>query len=167
MDRAIFVISTYGVGGPTNDAQVFYDWIQQQENSTLFSHLKYVVFGLGNSTFENFAGFGVKIDAKLESLGAKRLYPLGKGNAAEDTTDQDFNKWKENLWATLNEEFKVYQTTLKELRRADAGFELKIKQGVQELDFDNYAFDEKKIESRLREYFTATNAPVKEIRELR
>lgn len=107
MDRAIFVISTYGVGGPTNDAQVFYDWIQQQENSTLFSHLKYVVFGLGNSTFENFAGFGVKIDAKLESLGAKRLYPLGKGNAAEDTTDQDFNKWKENLWATLNEEFKV------------------------------------------------------------
>lgn len=87
LDRAIFVISTYGTGGPTGDAYAFYDWIQLQDNASLFSHLKYTVFGLGNSTFENFAGFGVKIDAKLESLGAKRLYPLGKGNAAEDTTD--------------------------------------------------------------------------------
>ncbi|KAL4465858.1 hypothetical protein ABPG74_004095 [Tetrahymena malaccensis] len=167
MDRAIFVISTYGVGGPTSDAQVFYEWISQQEDPKLLSHMKYTVFGLGNSTFENFAGFGVKIDSKLEQLGAKRLYPLGKGDAAEDTTDQDFNKWKDNIWNVLNEEFQLQETTLRELRKAEAGFELKIVQGASELDFDHYTFEEQKIESKLREYFNATNVPVKEIRELR
>lgn len=37
------------------------------------------MFALGNSTFENFAGYGKSIDAKLESLGAKRVFPLGTG----------------------------------------------------------------------------------------
>lgn len=41
--------------------------------------MKFAVFGLGNSTFENFAGFGVKVNAKLESLGAERIYKFGRG----------------------------------------------------------------------------------------
>lgn len=80
MKRAIFVVSTYGVGGPTIDARPFYEWLEPlDEDSDLLAHLSYTVFGLGNSTFANFAGFGVKINEKLAMLSAKCVYPLGKG----------------------------------------------------------------------------------------
>lgn len=64
--------------------------------------MKFAVFGLGNSTFENFAGFGVKVNEKFESLGGQRMFPFGKGDAAEDTTDKDFEEWKKDIWANLN-----------------------------------------------------------------
>jgi len=95
--------------------------------------MKFAVFGLGNSTFENFAGFGVKINAKLESLGAERIYPFGRGiweecsrhfkifidcvclfgigDAAADTTDKDFEAWKKDIWRDLNAKFELKEIT--------------------------------------------------------
>lgn len=52
--------------------------------------MKFAVFGLGNSTFENFAGFGVKVDEKFESLGAQRMFPFGKGNWFFFKTPNDY-----------------------------------------------------------------------------
>jgi sulfite reductase alpha subunit-like flavoprotein len=34
---------------------------------------------LGNKSFENFCGMGVKIDGFLQNIGAKRVFPMGKG----------------------------------------------------------------------------------------
>lgn len=49
--------------------------------------MKFAVFGLGNSTFENFAGFGVKVNEKFESLGGQRMFPFGKGMVSIGTFD--------------------------------------------------------------------------------
>ena len=55
-----------------------------------------MVFALGNTSHEHFCGMGIKTDAKLEELGATRLFPLGKGNSCDETTDKDYSLWAEN-----------------------------------------------------------------------
>lgn len=84
----VFFVSTYGVGACTNDALTFDEWIFSKERSkSEFEQMSYMVFALGNTYHEHYCQFGIKLDAKLVELGAKRLVNLGKGNAAENTTE--------------------------------------------------------------------------------
>lgn len=49
----------------------------------------------------------------------------------------------------------------------EAGMSFETLENVVEQDWDSYVFEEGKIESKLREYFTSKSAPINEIRELR
>lgn len=82
-------MATYGVGGPTADAEKFYNWLTDEKNNgdmlkgvkyliLCFLQKRYTVFALGNSSYETFCGMGVTVDARLEKMGASRIYPLGK-----------------------------------------------------------------------------------------
>ncbi|KAF6126520.1 cytochrome p450 oxidoreductase [Phyllostomus discolor] len=53
---AVFCMATYGEGDPTDNAQDFYDWLQ--ETDVDLSGVKYAVFGLGNKTYEHFNAMG-------------------------------------------------------------------------------------------------------------
>jgi sulfite reductase alpha subunit-like flavoprotein len=48
---------------------------------------------------------GVKTDKRLAELGAVRIWELGKGDSKEDTTEQDFEKWKDLLELELVKNF--------------------------------------------------------------
>ena len=51
--RVIFIVSTFGSGGPTKNAQKFYDWMKNQPKSkTMLPNLKFTVFGCGNANFQ-------------------------------------------------------------------------------------------------------------------
>ena len=77
--------------------------------------MNYVVFGLGNSSYENFCGMGVKTDARLEYMGAKRLFNLGKGNALNETTEKDWEYWKASgLWEVLENNFPLFEIELED-----------------------------------------------------
>jgi NADPH-ferrihemoprotein reductase len=103
---AIFVMATFGEGEPTDNAQDFYNFITDESLSftngeSPLSNLNFISFGLGNSTYEHFNAVSTKIDATLESLGAHRVAPTGRGDDGEKTTEEDFLAWKEIMWATL------------------------------------------------------------------
>merc|ERR1739844_606720 len=99
---AVFCLATYGEGDPTDNAQAFFDWLQ--EGGIEFNGLRYAVFGLGNSTYEHFNAMGKVVDKKLSDMNGKRVHPLGLGDDDINIED-DFIQWKENFWTSVCEEF--------------------------------------------------------------
>uniref|UniRef100_A0A671MIS5 NADPH--hemoprotein reductase n=1 Tax=Sinocyclocheilus anshuiensis TaxID=1608454 RepID=A0A671MIS5_9TELE len=83
---AIFCMATYGEGDPTDNAQDFYDWLQ--EGDADFSGVKYTVFALGNKTYEHYNSMGKYVDKRLAELGARRIFDLGMGD--DDGKNQTF-----------------------------------------------------------------------------
>jgi len=107
----IFVLATYGEGEPTDNAVQL---MQNLEDSDfVFSNgehklegLKYVVFGLGNKTYEHYNLIARKADAKLEEMGATRLGPRGEGDD-DKAMEEDYLEWKEQMWPVLAEALQV------------------------------------------------------------
>ena len=75
---AVFMLSTYGDGDPTDNAQELYDYLQQGQCD--LNGLKYAVFGLGNKTYEHYNEIGKYFDKRLEELNGSRIMPLGLGD---------------------------------------------------------------------------------------
>ena len=103
----MFVLATYGEGEPTDNAVEFYDFLSGDdvafsEGSTL-SNLNYVVFGLGNNTYEHYNAMVRKIDKILQNLGASRIGAAGEGDDGAGTMEEDFLAWKEPMWTALAE----------------------------------------------------------------
>jgi len=101
---AVFCVATYGEGDPTDNAQAFFDWLQ--EGTASVNGLRYAVFGLGNSTYEHFNEMGKIVDKKLAEMGGKRVHPLGLGDDDINIED-DFVQWKEAFWNSVCEEFNL------------------------------------------------------------
>lgn len=102
---AIFCMATYGEGDPTDNAQDFYDWLQENDDEDL-SGLTYTVFALGNKTYEHYNAMGKYVDKRLEELGAKRIFDLGLGDD-DGNLEEDFVSWKEQFWPAVCEHFGV------------------------------------------------------------
>jgi NADPH-ferrihemoprotein reductase len=75
---AIFCMATYGEGDPTDNAQEMHDWLKTGDVD--LSSLNYVVFGLGNKTYEHYNSMGRYVDQRLAHLGATRVYQKGEGD---------------------------------------------------------------------------------------
>uniref|UniRef100_A0A452U9S4 P450 (cytochrome) oxidoreductase n=1 Tax=Ursus maritimus TaxID=29073 RepID=A0A452U9S4_URSMA len=104
---AVFCMATYGEGDPTDNAQDFYDWLQ--ETDVDLSGVKYAVFGLGNKTYEHFNAMGKYVDKQLEQLGAQRIFELGMGDD-DGNLEEDFITWREQFWPAVCEHFGVEAT---------------------------------------------------------
>ncbi|XP_030042001.1 NADPH--cytochrome P450 reductase isoform X2 [Microcaecilia unicolor] len=104
---AVFCMATYGEGDPTDNAQDFYDWLQEAD--TDLSGLKFAVFGLGNKTYEHFNAMGKYVDKRLEELGGQRIFDLGMGDD-DGNLEEDFITWREQFWPAVCEHFGVEAT---------------------------------------------------------
>nr|XP_054363634.1 NADPH--cytochrome P450 reductase isoform X5 [Mirounga angustirostris] len=104
---AVFCMATYGEGDPTDNAQDFYDWLQ--ETNLDLTGVKYAVFGLGNKTYEHFNAMGKYVDKRLEQLGAQRIFELGMGDD-DGNLEEDFLTWREQFWPAVCEHFGVEAT---------------------------------------------------------
>ncbi|XP_026047582.1 P450 (cytochrome) oxidoreductase b isoform X1 [Astatotilapia calliptera] len=102
---AIFCMATYGEGDPTDNAQDFYDWLQENDDEDL-SGLNYTVFGLGNKTYEHYNAMGKYVDKRLEQLGATRIFDLGMGDD-DGNLEEDFVSWREQFWPAVCQHFGV------------------------------------------------------------
>jgi NADPH-ferrihemoprotein reductase len=101
----VFFAATYGEGDPPDNAIEFHEWLMDKERDTsMFSGLKYAVFGLGNKTYPEYNVIGKQIDKRMEELGATRIYPLGLGNDDENIED-DFLVWKKGFAPVVCKEF--------------------------------------------------------------
>ncbi|ODN02614.1 NADPH--cytochrome P450 reductase [Orchesella cincta] len=101
---AIFCMATYGEGDPTDNAQEFYEWLQQGDCE--LSGLNYAVFALGNKTYEHYNAMGKYIDARLEELGGSRVFEMGMGDD-DSNIEEDFITWKDRFWPMVCEKFGV------------------------------------------------------------
>ncbi|KAL9541579.1 hypothetical protein MBANPS3_009046 [Mucor bainieri] len=100
---AVFVVASYGEGEPTDNAASFYDLldIYSARNDAPFSHLRYCIFGLGNSSYPVFNGASKTLDKRLHQLGAHRLGERGQGDD-NSSMEEDFVQWSDHiLWPQL------------------------------------------------------------------
>ncbi|KHJ31775.1 putative nadph-cytochrome p450 reductase [Erysiphe necator] len=113
---AIFVLSTYGEGEPTDNAVDFYQFItgQPTDSFTLgkehpLESFNFVAFGLGNNTYEHFNSMVRNVTAALESLGAQRIGKIGEGDDGAGTMEEDFLAWKDPMWAAVAEKLNLVE----------------------------------------------------------
>jgi NADPH-ferrihemoprotein reductase len=103
---AFFVMATYGEGEPTDNAvQLMQNF---QDESFEFSSgerklegLKYVVFGLGNKTYEHYNSIGRAVDASLSKMGATRIGERGEGDD-DKSMEEDYLEWKDGMWEAFS-----------------------------------------------------------------
>ena len=98
----IFLMATHGEGEPTDNAKPFYEWLEDSDarGPSCLSSVRFAAFGLGNRQYEQFNSMGKWVDGRMGALGAQRLCNLGLGDD-DDNIEEDFENWREQLWATL------------------------------------------------------------------
>ncbi|KFH68951.1 hypothetical protein MVEG_05753 [Podila verticillata NRRL 6337] len=109
---AVFVLATYGEGEPTDNAVEFWEHLVTGEDLPEFSagnyqdperplsNLHFVMFGLGNKTYEHYNSVCRKVDEKLTNLGATRIGERGEGDD-DGSLEEDFLSWKDDMWKAV------------------------------------------------------------------
>ncbi|CAO3614158.1 unnamed protein product [Cunninghamella blakesleeana] len=99
-----FVMATYGEGEPTDNAVDFWELINDEtpqfsnlEGEKPLKNVRYLVFGLGNKTYEHYNSVGRTVDAKLTECGATRIGERGEGDD-DGSLEEDFLAWQESMW---------------------------------------------------------------------
>jgi sulfite reductase (NADPH) flavoprotein alpha-component len=69
----LLFVSTHGEGDPPDDAQEFHEFLLSEQAPRL-EGMRFSVLALGDSSYEQFCQTGKEFDARLEALGAVRLY---------------------------------------------------------------------------------------------
>lgn len=104
---AFFVMATYGEGEPTDNAVSLMDFIGDESvtfsNGDSLENLRYVIFGLGNRTYEHYNEMARKLDKRFTDLGAKRIGERGEGDD-DKSMEEDYLAWKDGMWETLQTE---------------------------------------------------------------
>ncbi|KAH9933139.1 cytochrome P450 oxidoreductase [Epithele typhae] len=99
---AFFVMATYGEGEPTDNAVTLCQNLSDEsfEFSTgehKLEGLKYVVFGLGNKTYEHYNLIARNVDSDLQKMGATRIGERGEGDD-DKSMEEDYLEWKDPMW---------------------------------------------------------------------
>jgi NADPH-ferrihemoprotein reductase len=87
--EAIFVMATYREGEPTDNSIGMMEFVEDEgvafTNGDRLDNLKYVMFGLGNHTYEHYQAMARKLDSRSQSIRAKRIGERGEGDEDRGT----------------------------------------------------------------------------------
>jgi MioC protein len=86
-DFYVVICSTHGEGDLPSSARPFFESLQAE--SPDLSGVHYAVFGLGNSSYENYSHGSEIIDAELARLGAERVGVYGRHDAVDGSLPND------------------------------------------------------------------------------
>lgn len=111
-DKVVFfVVATYGEGEPTDNAQPMMEFLMDEnvefsQGGNTLENLNYVVFGLGNRTYQYYNEIARKIDKRLSDLGAKRIGERGEGDD-DKSMEEDYLGWKDTMWDSFSKTLGV------------------------------------------------------------
>ncbi len=105
-DGAVAIACASYNGMPPDNADKFYNWIAAKDGEAPdLSGVSYLMLGCGNSDWAaTFQAVPRTMDARLETLGAKRIVPTTELDARADV-DTQFHTWLDDLIPQLGEEF--------------------------------------------------------------
>ncbi|KAK2051151.1 riboflavin synthase domain-like protein [Colletotrichum caudatum] len=96
----VLVMSTYGEGDPSVNAQDFVSFYTSKNSCTL-SHLQFAAFGCGNSSYQRYNKAIHDTASSLQRCGAKAILPTGEGDETSRTTHEDFHEWRDSFFSCL------------------------------------------------------------------
>ncbi|MEW8624288.1 MAG: assimilatory sulfite reductase (NADPH) flavoprotein subunit [Candidatus Thiodiazotropha sp.] len=110
----IVVISTQGEGEPPESAYGLFSYLEGKKTSTL-SDLHYAIFGLGDSSYDQYCQAGKTLDRLLDEHGAKRL--LDRVDADVDFQPQA-ETWQQQIHAVVKQHQPEDQALVIPLQRS-------------------------------------------------
>lgn len=90
-------------GEPTDNAVELINFLKEPNfasGADRLDNLHYVIFSLGNRTYEHFCAVGRQIDERLAALGAKRIGTRGEGDD-DKSMEEDYLEWKDPMFEAL------------------------------------------------------------------
>ena len=95
----LVIVSTWGEGDPPENAINFYNAFMSDQAPGL-EGTRYSVLGLGDTSYEHFCKMGIDFDARLEALGAQRIFDR---KDCDVDFDEDYATWQKGVLAALLE----------------------------------------------------------------
>ncbi|RFU28425.1 hypothetical protein B7463_g7907, partial [Scytalidium lignicola] len=109
---AVFILSTYGEGDPSDNTGGLWNWLHQSPEISL-GNLRYMAFGLGNSSYRF---YNRVVDVVVETFnkhGAIALLPVGRADDSKGETEEDFMAWKEKALECFREKLNLQDQEFK------------------------------------------------------
>lgn len=98
----LFIVSTFGNGDPPGGGEEFYANLKKGlVPKDVIQDLRFCVFALGSSAYQQFCGFGKNLDASIKNLGGIRILPVHCGDEIKKQ-EESFQLWERQLVKTLN-----------------------------------------------------------------
>jgi len=97
-------VATHYEGDPCDNTRNFFKWMKaklKKKAEQPFKGMNFSIFGLGDTSYEQFNEMGRVFDESFEKLGGSRFHDMAVGNAETFSTEDDFNKWKSDIWSKL------------------------------------------------------------------